>query len=364
LEFKGSDGWVYGFFYQLPHTNLLAFAETPRAVLTAEIHKAAYPYVLILLVVLVAAAVALWYPLSRHAQRIRQLVQQARELAQGRFDARLHPPSEAGELHGLAEVFVEINEALTKNQQGARPGRVSLDSDVLRRSIERKLLPRAPIPKESGLEIATRYTPAPKATAYWYGYFFDRPTGDSVLAMAHVPEQAAQSGAMIAAILAAEFEKLKVGGLRANSVKELALQLNRVLFDLGQGEWVASLLAVRYCKSKAELELLNAGLPFPWFIAAEGSGKPNVPVAMKSTPLGAAEHFTMAHGRLPFPVKSALVLFNDGVFGKNPETVFRKITLPATQNSADLLTRVADEWAAVTPQPSSSDFCLVTMKAA
>jgi len=115
-EIDGKKGRVFGFFYQLPHTNVLVFAETPRSVLITEARRVAHPFTLLMVLLIVGAAVTIWFPLSQHTHRIRVLTKEAREMAQGRFDVGKHKNVATGELHALVESFHEIGNRLAQKE--------------------------------------------------------------------------------------------------------------------------------------------------------------------------------------------------------------------------------------------------------
>jgi len=381
LEFGMGTKAAYGFFYEVPGTNVMMFVETLKSVALAEVQQLAIRFGVVLLVVIAILGILLQYPLTSFVvSPMRELVRVADEVGDGNFD--VHPRREGlGELSVLTRSFTEMaknliirDERIQSLLQEQKEKFRLEDELALAHSIQNNFLMHGKLPEESGVDVASKYVPAAECAGDWYGYYFDPHTVQSVFAIADVSGHGAAS-AMFTAIIAATFEEHRTRSAEHNQlfdILEFAKQLNRTFISLGHGQMHATLLVASYRKGSQELQILNAGHPFPLLVPPEESHEPNEPVLARADMVGINEDFTAKVLTIPFPKGMSLFMFTDGLIEGSPDNrVYseRKLSksahITAAQPVNQLVVRVFEDWKRhLKGQQATDDVCLLGIKAA
>jgi serine phosphatase RsbU (regulator of sigma subunit) len=378
LEFEAEQGDAYGFFYEVPTTNIVMFVETLKSVAMAPVRSLAVHFSIVLLFLIGGVGLLLQFPLTSLIAPMKELVRLAAEIGDGNF--QIKPRMEGfGELKVLTQSFSEmaknllsrdekINGLLVEQQEKFR-----LANELsIAHSIQENFLLKAVLPEDAGLEIAAEYVPATEVAGDWYGYFFNDATGEAVIAIADVSGHGAGS-AMFTAIIAATFEETRArsAGLDAFPMEDFMRRLNRLFMKLGKGTIHATMLMARYRRDKNEVEFLNAGHPFPILYPPPGTGAAE-PVNLRSDLLGLSLDFFPVAKTVSLPPGASILMYTDGLIEGSPDKrLFSEKRLirigrdnPPSSPSA-LVERVREEWTEhLKGQTAADDLCLLALKAA
>ena len=321
----------YGFFHEVPGTNLTVFAETSKSAVTSAVTAATRRLIITLLVTMASAIFLLQVPLFFLLRPVSNLVRVAKAVAGGDFDAKPERYG-FGEVRSLAEAFSEMTGALKRRDDTItklmreQVDKLRLENEIaLARSIQDSLLPIEPLAAASGLDVSARYQPAGEVAGDWYGYFHDEKRNASIVAIVDISGHGA-GASMFTAITASIFEDFRINFTATGEPRNFFINLNRNLRRYGRGKWSATAQLVVYYKGESILEVLNAGHPptilsaLPKDLAEVASGKPDAAApgfaALSKTAsnlLGLSEELTLAVQRVPFPVGRAAVLYTDGL---------------------------------------------------
>ena len=245
------------------------------------------------------------------------------------------------------------------------------DELAIAQSIQDNFLFKAPLPRDSGLEVATHYTPAAECAGDWYGYFYNDATDESVFAIADVSGHGAGS-AMFTAIIAATFEEMRAENKNSTfPLDEFAHRLNRLFLKLGRSNWHCTLLIARYDKSTRSMEVLNAGHPFPLIVQPGEKGVKPEPLDLRSDLLGISLDFKPASSRIEFPKATSLFMYTDGLIEGRPDRkpygqrrLNKACYLQSHQTIGLLVENVYHDWQAhLEGQPALDDVCLMAVRA-
>ncbi len=379
LEFESEQGSAYGFFYEVPNTNVVMFVETLKSVAMAPVTKIAINFSVVLLFLIGGVGLLLQFPLSSLIAPIKELVRLAAEIGDGNFD--IQPRMEGfGELKVLTQSFsemcknlqsrdVRINSLLIEQQEKFR-----LANELsIAHSIQDNFLLKSILPDDCGLQIAAEYVPATEVAGDWYGYFYNDATGEAVIAIADVSGHGAGS-AMFTAIIAATFEETRArsAGLDAFPMEDFMRRLNRLFMKLGKGTIHATMLMARYRREKNEVEFLNAGHPFPILYPPPDLGQAAEPVFLRSDLLGLSLDFFPVAKTVNLPPGASVLMYTDGLIEGSPDRrLFSEKRLirigkdnPPTSPQA-LVQRVREDWTEhLKGQTALDDLCLLALKAA
>lgn len=380
VDFDGEDGPSYGFFFEVPETNLLMFAETSKRVALAPVRAIATNYALTILFVLCAVALAIQVPISNYVVApLRELVQMADEVGDGNFDINVRRQG-LGELYVLSRSFVDMAKNLVtrdKKIQGllvVQEEKLRLKEELaLAQSIQDNFLLDVALPKEAGLEVAAQYTPCTECAGDWYGYFYDPITDQSVCAVADVSGHGAAS-AMFTAIIASTFEEMRISCSQRQepfSLEDLTTRLNRLIHRLGKGNMHATLVAARFHRPTATLSVVNAGHPFPILLPPAEDGRKGVPLAGASDALGLSDTITPVVSEVEFLPGMSLFMYTDGLVEGRPDKklyterrINKAVKLQPGQNINQMVIRVYEDWRKfLDGLPPTDDVCLLAMRA-
>ena len=326
MEFESETGPAYGFFYEVPSTNLIMFVETLRGVALAPVWDLATHFTIVLFFILSVAGVLLQFPLASLIAPIKELVRLAAEIGDGNFEVR-PKISGFGELRMLSGSFVDMAKNLTSRDERInmllveQQEKFRLSNELsIAQSIQDNFLFKAPLPEESGLEVAAQYTPAAEVAGDWYGYFHNEATGETVFAIADVSGHGAGS-AMFTAIIAATFEETRARSVALDTfpMEDFARRLNRLIMKLGHGSHHATMLMAKYKRGEDKVEFLNAGHPFPLIVPPKSAGVNPEPVLMRSDLLGMSLDFLPVVKEVDFPPGYAILMFTDGLIEGAPD---------------------------------------------
>jgi serine phosphatase RsbU (regulator of sigma subunit) len=378
LEFEGDENRsLYGFFSEIPNSNIIMFSEVYQSTAMAPVKKIVIQFLSVLGLILLGVVVLIQLPLSKIIEPVRDLVQMAKMVGQGKFDVK---PRHAGfgELSVLNSAFTAMAKGLVDRDQKVsslmleqvEKVRLEKELDIARR-IQENLLPLIALPKEAKVEIAAEYIAAAECAGDWYHYYYDPKNEETVVVVADVSGHGAGSS-MFTAVIAGLFDDARNNALEAFDMVSFAKRVNDVLFRLGRQQWHASMVMLKFSTRKDGLEILLAGHPPPLI----NSG-PKValdvpkPLFTGSPLLGTSLEFEPLVKNVKFPSGSSVMVYTDGLTeALNPKgkafsrrrahTCFVEGSKKPQENLAHLLQNWRDH---ISEQQLIDDVCVVTLSA-
>jgi serine phosphatase RsbU (regulator of sigma subunit) len=363
----------YGFFFEVPDTNLILFSEVTRASALAPIRQVVLRFLAVLSMILFGAAVLLQFPLARITGPMAELAHVALSVGQGRFDVILKSRG-VGELATLTKAFAAMAAGLVERdqrvavlmQEQAVKARLEGELAIARR-IQENLLPRLPLPPEAGLVVAAEYISASECAGDWYHYVYDEQRRETLVVIADVSGHGAGSS-MFTAMIAGLFDEFRSRDERFDLVG-FARSANNVIYRLGRQQWHATMMIARIVTGQEAIDVLLAGHPPPLIKSPEGGRSP---ILRGSSVLGDNVHYTPLVHTVPFPRGSSLLVYTDGLteaandagkaFGRKR---VRQGFLGGSGDPHEALRRLLDDWRSYRgEQPARDDVCVLAMRTA
>jgi serine phosphatase RsbU (regulator of sigma subunit) len=377
LEFRGGNGEsLYGFFAEIPKTNIVMFSEVSKAKALAPIRHIILRFLGALGVIMVFAVLLLQLPLSRIVRPVRELALIARSVGQGRFDVA--PKMKGyGELAVLSNAVSAMAAGLAERdkkvallmREQAEKGRLAGELAIARR-IQETLLPSTALPKEAGLVVAAEYISASECAGDWYHFAYDPTSGETVIVVADVSGHGA-GASMFTAIIAGLFEEARSRNESTFDLQSFAERANTVLHRLGRRQWHATMMVARFVTGSEEIDILLAGHPPP-VIKPPGDAPSGLPPFKGTQALGMDPDFVPTVRRIPFPKGASFMVYTDGLteavnpggksFGRKRA---REAFLLGRGDPREALTRLLDGWRGyLAGKPPADDVCVVVVRAA
>ena len=210
---EGRD--IYGFFVNVPQTNLVIFAETDKSEVIQKVKDATRRLFTMVTIGILSISFFLFIFLSRMLSGIGQVAKLALTISTGDFSVKV-PTAGFGELKTLTQAFSRMVAGLQQrdlviaglNKEQIEKVRLAGELEIAR-GIQENLLPVEELPKENGLRVQALYRPAGECAGDWYGYFYDKPSQITMVFIVDISGHGAGSS-IFTAIAAAIFEDFRV----------------------------------------------------------------------------------------------------------------------------------------------------------
>ncbi len=380
VEFRNRLGQAsYGFYYEVPHTNIVMFVEVTKAKALASIQSAFLRYIGIVMAILLAAIALVQIPLTRITAPLGDLAKVAKRLGAGDFTVKVNT-SGFGELGDLSRAFAAMATNLIARDKAIQSLmaeqvlKMRLEGELkVAQGIQQNLLPAEALPKDCGTEVAAVYQPASECAGDWYNFCHNPRFGETVVAVVDVSGHGAGSS-MFTAMIAGIFSQFKNRQEAPFDMPRFAAEVNVVLGDLGRRQWHATMVLVKHHAMTGEIELLSTGhLPplLQWPKGADATEKPKFS-GLGSAPLGLGEATPTTTKRYKFPRGASLLLYTDGLieavdtqqvtYGKR--RLIKAFQHPETRSPRQVVHSILDDWRRHCGRvPAGDDVCLVMIKA-
>ena len=376
FEIAGAGGKVsYGFFTEMPESNLILFSELSKSVALGPIRQIEIRFVLVLVGILALVGLLMQVSLSKIVTPLRELAFIAGKVASGNFD--VSPQSSGfGEMMQLNAAFSSMTTGLKARdlrlallmEEQKEKFRLAGELAIAKR-IQENLLPDAPIPRESGLVISAAYVAATECAGDWYHYSFNKVTGETIVVLADVSGHGAGSS-VFTAIIAGIFEECRARTKDRFDIEEFLKNVNQVIFKLGRQQWHATMLIARYILGKSELDLVSAGHPMP-FLKGKVTGTASVLLPPTSV-LGLQAEFKAQVHKREFFSGDSILLFTDGLVearDRRSKMFSRRRVRDSLQDSpaetGEILNKVLNSWKKYCDgAEQDDDVCIIVMRAA
>jgi serine phosphatase RsbU (regulator of sigma subunit) len=376
LEFEDGQGDAYyGFFFEIPATNVVLFRETSKANALAAVFQLAKRFSLVLALVLVVCVLLLQLPLRHITKPINELVVVANEVSKGNFDIKLKPQG-FGELVTLTSGFAAMAANLVHRDRAIQTlmleqaAKTRMERELaVAKGLQDNFFPRSMLTFDSGLVLTAAYYPAAQVAGDWFTYDYSPLSQETVIVIADVSGHD-MAASMFTAILAGLFYEVRANSLGRFPMEEFGRKAGRLVRHFGTGKWHATLQVVSFLKDGAELEIMNCGHTFPLLIAAPDSDRRSHPVRLPSSPVGLDSGFTAAIRKVPFAEGDVLLLYTDGVtetrrpdgrpFGE--KRLFKTAVAGAGRSAFDLNNSVHQECERYRGHTANADdLCLIAL---
>jgi HAMP domain-containing protein len=344
LQFVQHDREAYGFFYEIPETNLLLFGETPKSAVLGELNSVAIKFILVLVATLLGVIVILNYPVNSLSSSVSELARLCRQIGAGNFHVQ---PSGVGfgEVGMLTKNFNEMAKSLAK----LYPDETDKAAKETELVPESELLPpfhSTDLPEESGIEVAQFSVRTKPTGADWQTVWFDASRRQTTLCLADVNGRE-YGAAMVVGIIAGEFENARSNDKGEGfSIHQFAERVNTVLVQ-AHLKWLARVLVARIDAESQEAEILNMGSPYPLLFNPWLDKFQTEVIELPSQPAGTSAGLEASSKRISFPTGSFLTFFTNGATKLVPQLDSRTLeNLPVftTPISGQTPTELAIQW--------------------
>jgi serine phosphatase RsbU (regulator of sigma subunit) len=348
---------MYGFFQEIPESNLVIFAEKTKhramAAVYATIRKVAAASIFYLFV----AIVFLQFPLWKATKPIRSLTEMALKLSRGDFDVTVKDEG-FGELAVLSRTFVEMADNLKKRDKTI----ASLHLDKLEKTkmeqgirvastIQERFLFKPTGVLGSKVQVAAKYEPSLHLAGDWYGVFFDPERRETIISIVDITGHGIESS-MMTPVMSVLFQEQKMRlSQHAFDIREFMERCNSALYEYGSGVSTATGIIARFSEDTGVLTWLNAGHPAPVIVGPDGAMTKSKSSG-SGTILGFSQKIEMAEQTLTLQTGSVVALFSDGLMtapvggavGFSRKDLFNSLKVAKRQDVKNLLADIMSVW--------------------
>lgn len=268
----------FGFFIEIPQTNLMLFAESSKSVVLASIRDLTREFVVVLIGILVLVLATISWPILRMTAPLTELANTARLVGGGDLSLRANPAG-YGEVSQLGEAFNQMLEGLTRRDHAIaslmkeQTEKVRLQSELkVAQGIQSNLLPQEPMPVYSGVEVAGEYHPATECAGDWYFYHYCVDRKQSIVCVIDVAGHGAGSS-MFTALLAGVFDSFVRSPGSSFEAEKLLSEMHERVLRFGRSKWHASAQVLVIDSDSMKMTYLNAGHVPAYIYSGEGSQK-------------------------------------------------------------------------------------------
>ena len=349
---------MYGFFQEIPGSNLVIFAEKTKyramAAVYATIRKVAAASIFYLFV----AIVFLQFPLWKATKPIRSLTEMAVKLSRGDFDVVVKDTG-FGELAVLSRTFVEMADNLKRRDKTI----ATLHLDKLEKTkmeqgirvastIQERFLFKPATNGGSKVQVAAKYEPSLHLAGDWYGVFFDSERNETIISIVDITGHGIESS-MMTPVMSVLFQEQKMRiDRQAFDIREFMERCNSALYEYGAGVSTATGIIARFSEETGVVTWLNAGHPAPVIVGPDGSMVKSKGSGGSGTILGFSPKIEMAEQTIALQSGSAVALFSDGLMtapvggaiGFSRKDLFNSLKASKRQDVNSLVTDVMAMW--------------------
>lgn len=365
---------IFGFFFEVPNSNIVLFAEVPKAVALAEVQRVTTRYLIVIVLVIVLTMVLIQLPLNFVRRPMGALIKMTQKLASGDFSVN-STATGFGEIRLLASSFSSMARSLEQRDKSIRDllvereHRARLQKEMeIAKGIQDSLLPARPLDELSGVSVSARYIPADEVAGDWYHYHYWPQTKESVVVIADVSGHGA--GSSIFTAITAELFVDTVESCEGHfPVVKFAETLNKRIFKFGKGAWHCTLAIIKFKAGDDEAEFLNAGHP-PLILKLPQTEQAKMH-RFPGNPVGLSNDYTGTIQRVKVPRGAFGLLYSDGLIeakGANQRAFGTKklVQLLSKEKSPSingLVENTMNNWRKYTGKTKQADdICIVGFK--
>ena len=373
-EFLEDDVEFYGFYYEVPRTNLIIFNETSLDAIRKPVETKVFRYVMYSLGIALVMMLIFYITASVATRPLKNLARLAERISSGDFTS-VPKISGSGEVADLSIAFrkminglkmrdFKLQEAFEEHKE-----KVRLEGELkVTQHIQKNFLPKSQGVNSQSVEISAKYLPAEECAGDWYFYkdFDDR----TLFCIADVSGYGVGS-AMFTAIIASIFDDFSSASVKFD-LEDFSKKVNKAILNLGSGKWHATLQVGVIDKAQERLELLNMGHPPSLLSVPDPEGGMITKfLTMPSDPAGIVVNGVFSRKTLDFPKGSCIFAYSDGLIeAKNAsnkaygmKSVKKLISSLSSYNAESLVLKTIEDWSnfrqGVKP---IDDLCLISVR--
>lgn len=367
----------YGFFKEIPSTNIVIFAEAAAGLIMDSVLKLAMHLSMIFAAILLFTFVIVQFPLVAVTRPLKTLANLARRVGEGEFTLEVASTG-IGEVRVLSHAFRSMTTGLKERELRIRDlmeeqkKKIRLEQELsIAQTIQENFLVDPRTMTSLGLDVAAIYIPAEMVAGDWYGIKVDQDLGEAVIAVADVSGHGVGS-AMFTAMIAGLFEehwRAKNGDFK---LQDFLLAANAIFLRFGAGNYYATMQILHLNTKTKQASLANCGHPFPILIDMKNEKKPVRQLAIAGEALGLTLDYAPSATPLDVNFPFTMVMYSDCLIesvnreGKQYGTRNLTRSLSQTQashNATHLLGEVLSSWREYRQEtPTTDDLSVVVIK--
>lgn len=323
IKIKNSQRNIFGYGSAISKSNIFLFVEVAEVIVKRKVDKILVDYLKTISIIIIMSLIIIFLSVEWVVGPLKEIIRFAGQIATGNFAIKMREKT-FGELRILIRGFNFMTQGLATrdqqifeliDQQRAKM-RMEMELDVAK-DLQGNLLPK---PEDlqacKGIEIASKYEAAGECAGDWYGVWFDPVKKRNVVCIADVAGHGA-GPSMFTAVIASIFFENQSPTLGFDEDKFIE-RLNAVFIKIGQDKWHATLQLALFNTEGSEVEIVNAGHPFPALIPAEETKKVKR-IISGSQPIGIEDVMKVARKKVKLKPGDNLVFYTDGIIeGENP----------------------------------------------
>ena len=317
-EFEYGHDSLYGFFQEIPRSNLILFAEKTKSRamknVFATIRKVAKASGFALFASIALLQIPLWLTISP----IKSLTNMAQRLAQGDFSVTTQRHG-FGEIAVLSRTFTEMTDGLLKRDTTIaalnidRLEKTKMEQGLrVARAIQERFLFKPPESQFAGMAIAAAFEPSLELAGDWYGVYLDKERGEATLSIIDITGHGIESSLMTP-VISVLFQEQMLRKDQAFDRSGFLSRCHTAMHGYGSGKITATGIVCTYSQATGKFTWISAGHPAPIIISPE-----NKPVIAKGgdggTLLGATGWTLAREQSLSLKKGTIVSIFSDGIF--------------------------------------------------
>lgn len=363
---------IYGFFFEIPDTNLVVFGETTRENALAQVRKIAIEYGQLVGGIILLSLFSLNFLLRSIRRGIRELIIYAEEISLGKF-YNYEISSSFGEINILSRRFSHMSTALVARDKAIerllvdKEKSIKLESSLeIAKNLQESFLPRKSHFNVDSIELASLYKPAEQVGGDWYQYHYFEDSKIFIVAIADVSGHG-PGASMLTAVISTVFDENIEKGHDFNTQLFLSSVNSRIL-NFGRSKWMSTFQILKYDLSQKSLEVYNAGHTPPIFLR-EKTNKP-MSILLPSVPLGVEKNDTFKSQKIKIEGKTQILLYTDCLVETEntkrkrfqKKKILNLILTSADASCKEGLASLYDEWSTFHRESEiKDDLCLIRL---
>ena len=304
---------IFGFYFEVPQTNVVVFAETSRMNALSEAYKIMVRFAILGLGVLIFSILFVNIFLGSIKRGLRDLISHTNIIAKGKFKDFKFATS-FGEISILSTRFSQMSRGLMQRDKTInnllieRVNRIKLESSLeIAKSLQENFLPDQGTIKNDILELNFHYKSMEKVGGDWLQFHIFEETGEAIVAIGDISGHG-PGASMFTAVVSAEFDRFIEQG-DPNLIGEFIASLNRRVLRFGKSKWMVTFQVLSYLSKERKLKVYNFG-HVPPFMMAKHFKKAKL-VQIPSNPLGLEENVDIKFKEFEVKDSVDLTLYTD-----------------------------------------------------
>ncbi|MDD9951127.1 MAG: SpoIIE family protein phosphatase [Zetaproteobacteria bacterium] len=380
----------FGFYRELPYTNMTLFIEIPVESILGVIWKMKVTFYLTLALIIFVSVVIVQIPLVRMNLILSSLIKGSNDIANEDYNVKIGRSS-IFEFSKLALAFEEMARRLIQKDNRikdlivAEKEKVRLEGQVeIAGTVQELFLANTAIMKEiqkvTSSDIAHVYVPAEDASGDWFQVAYFPESDEVVYAIADVSGHGV-GAAMFTAILNGLFEKYR-DGCATFPVEDFVKMSGRVMYRIGKTKWACTMQVIVHSQTSNNVQMFNAGhVPAQYYKYQDAeqsklqekkkAGMGWKSIQLGSEPLGLSDTPEIASTQFIPESGDVLILYTDGLTeATNPKDKMyglkrlRKVASEygrkPSHNLVNALLKSCDEFRDGTPP--GDDICIISIR--